>query len=202
MSPSRLIAIERKYPVPAQLQASHEVRDHAFSLNGYAELKRTGEDSGIIFHPEVDMLYLDEIYAEDCSAKCLKDTALRCQVLDKIRCIAISTSHTEFLKFIDSFRYYQNLELVFVVMKEGPQRRLWGVAEETRVSEQMEIMFEVIDTHAPLGDYRIPRIHIPSEKFEREHSNRLRGLYRRMARPGRVTPQIRFVRSVKCMVQG
>ncbi|KAE9366908.1 hypothetical protein N431DRAFT_445600 [Stipitochalara longipes BDJ] len=197
-----VICVGRKYPIPAQLHVSRQVRSEGFKTYGYVELKRATEVNGVVVHPEVDMLLIDDIYAADIFPQRLQDTARESQALEKIRSIGIWESHVEFENFLDSFKNYSTLELVLIVVGEGPQRRPWGVAEETRVAEKNEIMFEVLDTNSVPGQYLVPQFDVSSGKFLKgSHTNYPRWLYSKMARANRETPHIRFVREVNCMSQ-
>lgn len=158
MSPAdHFICLERKYPAPVQLQVNREIRSDSFKIHGYSELKYVLDVGGVIFKPEVDILYLDPTYAMDISPKWLQVAARQSQALDKIRSIAISLDHKDLPGFIDSLKNYSSLELVLFVIGSGLHRRLWGVADEARISEKNEIMFELIDGNAPLEEiFEIP----------------------------------------------
>lgn len=202
-SSDHFMCLKRKYPVPVQLQVNSEIRSDAFNVHGFHELKEKGDTHGLVFNPELDMLVLDSMYAVDISAQGLQDAARASQVLGKIRSIAISHWHYDLDEFIESFKNYTNLELVFIITGD-PQRKPWRTAEEPRVSEESEIMFEILDTNASSRDYwgmEVPRFHTPTGQFESRSSQQIKHLHRVMSRAGGVTPQIRFVGAVQYMVQ-
>jgi len=200
-SSDHFMCLGRKYPVPVQLQVNSEIRSDAFNVHGFYVLKEKGDTHGLVFNPEIDMLVLDEMDAVSISAQSLQDAARASQVLDKIRSIAISPYRFKFYELVESFKNYTNLELVFVVVAEGPQRKPWGTAEEPRVSEESEIMFEILDTDANSDEYFVPRFHTPTGQFESRESGKIKNLHKLMSRAGGITPQIRFVRAVEYMAQ-
>jgi hypothetical protein len=201
-SSDHFMCLKRKYPVPVQLQVNSEIRSDAFNVHGFHELKEKGDTHGLVFNPELDMLVLVPNYAVDISAQSLQDAARASQVLGKIRSIAISLWHYDLDEFIESFKNYTNLELVFIITGD-PQRNPWGTAKERRVSEESEIMFEILDTNASSRDYwgmEVPRFHAPTGQFESRSSQQIRHLHRAMSRAGGVTPHIRFVRVATLIV--
>jgi hypothetical protein len=203
-SDDHFMCLGRKYPLPVQLQVNSEIRSDAFNVHGFHVLKEKGDTHGLVFNPEIDMLVLDSRYAVDISAQGLQDAARASQVLGKIRSIAISywSWRFEFDDFIESFKNYTNLELVFIILEGGPPRKRWGTAEEPRVSEESEIMFEILDTDADSHDeYWLPRFHTPTGQFESRFSREIKHLHWIMSRAGGVTPQIRYVRAVEYMAQ-
>lgn len=150
------------------------------------------------------MLVLDSRYAANISPLGLQEAAHASQVLGKIRSIAISHWRFDFDEFIGSFKNYTNLELVFIILEGLPQRIRWGTAEEPRVSEESEIMFEILDidgdSHKNWG-LDLPHFRTPTGEFESTFSGGIKHLHWIMSRAGGVTPQIRYVRAVEYMAQ-
>jgi hypothetical protein len=203
-SSDHFMCLGRKYPVPVQLQVNSEIRSDAFNVHGFHVLKEKGDTHGLVFNPEIDMLVLDSRYAVNISPLGLQEAAHASQVLGKIRSIAISHWRFDFDEFIESFKNYTNLELVFIILEGLPQRIRWGTAEEPRVSEESEIMFEILDidgeSHKNWG-LDLPHFRTPTGEFESTFSGEIKHLHWIMSRAGGVTPQIRYVRAVEYMAQ-
>ncbi len=112
------------------------MRSDAFNVYGYAELEVPGNAGGVMFHPEVDMQYLDAHTPALQTPYFLKSNRSpgQIQVLGKISSIAIAMSDYNF-DFNDQNQQLQrftNLEKVFVAVDADPQRRPWVLAAGTR----------------------------------------------------------------------
>ena len=141
------------------------------------------------------MLVIDSEDVEDISPQYLEDLARESEILEDIKCIAISMWLYDFNDWLKSFKRYTSLELLLIVIARPPS--IHSGYTENILSRKGEVMFELFDTNASVSEcdwLQIPRIHKESVHFERKHTNRLRDLYLQLARTGEITPHIRFVR--------
>lgn len=176
--------------------------------------------------PELDMIYISRERAECLTASVFKDSLLASKCLHRIKSIAISTAHPNFAGFIDDFKNYSGLELVFIVVGETSGNdhradegdvnaipRRWGINDgeelvDSRLASKREILFEVLhQLDASATNYQIPGLDFDYTQHGVASFRRaavLQQLVMKMARGGggglRVSPNVRFVRVVKPVV--
>jgi hypothetical protein len=117
----------------------------------------------------------------------------------KIKAIAISTAHRDFTWFVQELQYYENLQIVFIMLSNKHMRKFekvrdWDDANETRISHSEEAMFESIHPNNPYINMTI----VPDHGDVRNDCT-LHNLHKGMARREGgmlVTPHIRYVRLI------
>jgi hypothetical protein len=196
--------LEFRGNIPGNLrQGSRQIRKEALSKHGYVELKRTPEDtSGILFNPSVDMLYLSRstgllvysflAYHPDSLLKSLRES----KALDTMKSIAIPVKQPRFYKFIETFRLYPSLELVFVVVGQElfMKDKDWVTNGRNLAGKLEGLKFDILETETlqRLGGWS--QAHLWSKQG---WEVRLQKLMARGEGEGKVTPRVEVVQAIR-----
>jgi hypothetical protein len=167
---------------------------------------------GLICLPDVDMIFISKKDAAGLNPQAFNESLLASNCLHKLKSIAVSATHPHFWAFIQDFKNYASLELVFIVVSEAEHDarvRKWGLDNgqddfiDSRLSCKKEILFEVLHpSNVWAGSDAIPGVKTknsrPATYREPEVIEQLVVEMARGQGKERVAPNIRFVRLVKC----
>ena len=177
-------------------QLSRQIREDCLTLHGFVDLDkstRKGEqNNNTVFHTQTDLIHLGPNSSGIWGPRSSIRRFAACGALDKIRCVAIMKPITNLATEIhfESLREYQNLELVFVVIKVSVRDSTFG----WKAKEWLK--FLVVDDQEAAD-----LIHNPGSnpRWGRDISQRYRErLQVMMARgPNRTAPQVVFVEEIR-----
>jgi len=196
--------------VPPILQLNRELRSKGTIFHDYVELKyHPGDDRGLIYLPTSDMVFISKYKVPNLDPSEFKASLIAANCLQKVKSIAISTAHRHFWSFVQDFKNYSGLELVFIVLKEdlGVGVREWDVNTkddlvDSRLSCRTEILFEVLhQSNKWTAGYGVPGVKLRDRSLSSyKLAETLETLVFEMARgegKNKVAPNIRFVRLVR-----
>lgn len=124
---------------PSKLrQLNREIKEDCLTLHGFVDLdqskRRQEPTNATIFHPKTDLLRLGPNSPWILGPRSSTRRFAACGALDKISCVAIMNPRSSLTAgiYFESFREYQNLEVVFVVIrisvrdsKDGWREKEW-----------------------------------------------------------------------------
>lgn len=119
-----------------------------------------GENVGQLVNLIRDMLVFHGKCSELWSAKELHSSLLRLNAAQKVKSVAISIRHRDYMNILASLKHYPNLELVFIVITDEEERlserrsllRRWTnnhLGSEHRISQRNELMYEDLGCSPP-----------------------------------------------------
>lgn len=175
---------------------SRQIKEDCISLLGFVDLDRSNRKSedktnNTVFHPVTDLVHLGPNSSGIWGPRSSTRRFAARNALGKIRCVAIMHPKTNLATKIqfESLREYQNLELVFVVIRISVRSSMIGWKEKEWVK------FQVVEDHnaAMLIHERWfnPRSY---REITQQYREKIQGM---MARASQIAPRVVFVEEIR-----